>query len=470
MRRQSSKSLRVLVALFALLALVAAACGSDSDTTTADDPAPADDAPADDAPADDAPADDAPADDPGTDDAMADGAPFCGDGDVELLIWGSRDYYLAADLWQGLLDDCPNLSITTQVESNDDILQQLERMQDAGQRLPDVIQDDTFLIEAYQNAGLLAEHSELRATWEEEDPDFYNLILPIAWEENDFNGGNYGLAITANFDIIYYNIAVCEEAGVACGDITTLDGFLDALRAVKDSGSDAIPLTVQALPGTGITTLKTFLAAAGAPFDGAVPDLQSEGGQYTLQWFLDAAAEGLLPEQAVSWGEDEARGAFAGQRAAFILDGFTVAGEFNEIDGFNLGTGWGVVPSPTRGDGNQVSAARTWAVTSASENPYEAFLAIRHLSQAGILVDNAAGGSVPARNTDMLADPRLDDIWPFFDDNLRSAYLGSDATPSGLNGGEVELTLEDLWQEIISGSATDPQALADKYQPILDGL
>ncbi len=457
MGRSGSKRLRVLVALFALLALVAAACGSDSDTDTA---TPTDDTTDD--------SDAAPSDT--TDDAMAEGDAFCGEGDVELLIWGSRDYYMAADGWQGLMDACPNISITTQVESNDDILQQLERMQDAGQRLPDVIQDDTFLIEAYQNAGLLAEHSEQRAIWEEEDPDFYNLILPIAWEENDFNDGNYGLAITANFDIIYYNIAVCEEAGVDCADITTLDGFLDALRAVKDSGSDAIPLTVQAMPGTGITTLKTFLAAAGAPFDGAVPDLQSEGGLYTLQWFVDASTDGLLPPQAVAWGEDEARGAFAGQRAAFILDGFTVAGEFNEIEGFNLGTGWGVVPSPTRGDGNQVSAARTWSVTAASEHPYEAMLAIRHLSQADILVDNAAGGSVPARNTDMLADPRLDEIWPFFDENLRAAYLGSDATPSGLNGGDVELTLEDLWQEIVSGSATDPQALADKYQPILDGL
>lgn len=403
---------------------------------------------------------------------MADGDAFCGEGDVELLIWSSRDYYEASDGWQGLLDDCPNISIQTQVESNDDILPQLQRMQDAGQRLPDVVQDDTFLIEAYANAGLLADHTELKNTWEEEDPDFYNKILPIAWEENIFEGDDaiYGLAITANFDIIYYNIAVCEEAGVDCGNIESLDGFLDAMRAVKDSGSDAIPLTVQALPGSGITTLKTFLAAADAPFDGAVPDLQSEGGLYTIQWFLDAANEELMPSQAVSWGEDEARGAFAGQRAAFILDGFTVAGEFNQIDGFNLGTGWGVVPSPTRADGNQVSAARTWAVTSASEHPYEAMLAIRHLSQTDILIENARGGSVPARNSEFIADPRLDEIWPFFDDTLRTAYENSDSVPAGLNGGEVELTLEDLWQDILNGTDLSAQELADQYQPILDSL
>ena len=445
----------MFIALFAFLALLAASCGSDSEVSSDD-------------------ADTSASSDSGTDgdsgDSTAAAGEFCGEDEVDLLIWGSRDYYMAADGWEGLMESCPNITITTQVESNDDILPQLQRMQDAGQRLPDVIQDDTFLIEAYQNAGLLADLTDQRAVWEEEDSDFYDLILPIAWDENTFNDGIWGLSVTANFDVIYYNIAVCEEAGVDCGSITTLDGFLDALRAVKASGSEAIPLTVQALPGTGITTLKTFLSAAGAPFDGAVPDLQSDGGQYTLQWFLDAASEGLLPEQAVSWGEDEARGAFAGQRAAFILDGFTVAGEFNEIDGFNLGTGWGVVPSPIEGSGNQISAARTWAVTAGSEHPYEAMLAIRHLADAEILVDNAAGGSVPARNSAMIDNPRLDEIWPFFDDTLRAAYSGSDSVPAGLNGGEVELTLEDLWQEIISGSASSAQELADKYQPILDGL
>jgi hypothetical protein len=177
-----------------------------------------------------------------------------------------------------------------------------------------------------------------------------------------------------------------------------------------------------------------------------------------------------LPPQAISWGEDEARGAFAGQRAAFILDGFTVAGEFNEIEGFGLGTGWGVVPSPTQGDGNQISNARTWAITSGTEHPYEAMLAIRHVGSVQQLVDAAANGSVPMRNSVALEDPQLDEIWPFFDDNLRAAYSGSDSVPAGLNGGEVELELEQLFGEIVVGTDKTAQELADEYQPILDGL
>ncbi|MDH4308797.1 MAG: extracellular solute-binding protein, partial [Acidimicrobiia bacterium] len=219
---------------------------------------------------------------------------------VELHAFVSRDYYWPPDAWEGFMAANPNIKVTAQTESNDDILQQLQRMQDAGQKLPDIIQDDTFLMEAYQNAGLLLDMTEQKDQWESEDPDTYNEILPIAWEENTFADGIWGVSLTANFDVIYYNIAMCEAAGVDCSSIDSLDGFLEAMRAVKASQPDVIPLTVQALPTTGVTTLKTFFSAAGAPFDGAVPDMQSEGGLYTIQWFLDASNEGLLPPQAIS--------------------------------------------------------------------------------------------------------------------------------------------------------------------------
>lgn len=438
--RNSTRGATRWLSLLVVLAMVLAACGSDDTTATTS----------------------------GSGDS-GDSGDSSGD-QVDLLIWVSRDYYRPPDLWEGFMEENPNINVEVQVESNDDILQQLQRMEDAGQRLPDVIQDDTFLIEAYENAGLLIDHTEQKDRWESEDPETYNHILPIAWEENEFGDGIYGVSLTANFDVIYYNLAACEAAGVDCASIDTLDGFLDAMRAVKEADPDIIPLTVQALPGTGVTLLKTFFSAAGAPFDGAVPDLESEGGVYTIQWFLDASNEGLLPPQAISWGEDEARGAFAGQRAAFILDGFTVAGEFNELDGFNLGSEWDVIPSPIRGDGNQISNARTWAITSGTDHPYEAMLAIRHVASVDQLVEAAAGGSVPMRNSEALADPRLDEIWPFFNEGLRAAYEGSDSVPAGLNGGEVELVLEEMFGEIVVGTDKTAEELASEYQAKLDDL
>jgi len=397
-----------------------------------------------------------------------------GDGEqIELLVWASRDWYAPPDAYAAFMEQYPNINVTMDVQANDDILQQLQRMKDAGQPLPDAVNDDTFLIESYNAAGLVLPFDEWKTRWEEEDPEEFANILPIAWEENTIEGATLGVSLTANFDVLYYNVEWFAETSFDPTTIDSLDGVLEAMRALKATRPDGIPLTVQALPTTGVTTLKTFLSAAGAPYTGAVPDLQTPGGIYTLNWFIQAANEGLLPSEAISWGEGEARGAFLAKSAGFILDGFTVAGDFAEEPGFDYQTVWGVIPVPAsqtgaQKDGNQISNARSWFIGSGTEHPYEASLAIRYVNET--LVDQALNGSVPMRNSAKLADPRLVDFWPFFTDQLREAYAGSDSVPAGLNGGEVEGVLEELFGEIVIGTDMTAQELADKYQPMLDEL
>ena len=89
----------------------------------------------------------------------------------------------AARSWQGFMDEQP--------EHQRHVSGRVERRHPAaaathaGRRpaMPDVIQDDTFLIEAYQNAGCCRSH-RAEGPWEQRDPDAYNEILPIAWDEN----------------------------------------------------------------------------------------------------------------------------------------------------------------------------------------------------------------------------------------------------------------------------------------------
>jgi ABC-type glycerol-3-phosphate transport system substrate-binding protein len=438
-RDPGRKDLRRFLALFAVLAMVIAACGGDA-----------------------------------TDDTT-DGGDTGGDtgGEVDLLVWASRDWYAVPDDFAAFMEANPTINVTQDVQSNDDILQQLQRMKDAGQRMPDLVNDDAFVMQAYVAGGFALPFDEYKDRWEAEHPEEYNNILPVAWEENNIDGQIWGVSLTANFDVIYYNVEHINAAGVDATTIDSLDALLDAMRAVKASDSGAIPLTVQALPGTGVTTLKTLLSAAGAPFDGAVPDLTSQGGIYTLNWFIAAANEGLLPPEAIAWGEGEARGAFLGKNAAFILDGFTVAGDFADEPDFDLGTVWGVFPAPAsqtgaQKDGNQVSASRAWFISSETEHPDEAFLALREVHNT--LLDQAENGGVPMRNSEMLADQRLVDLWPFFDGTLREAYEGSDSTPAGVNGGEVEGVLEQLFGEIVIGTEKSAEELAAEYQEILDGL
>ena len=391
---------------------------------------------------------------------------------AELLVWASREYYVPPDQFETFMAE-NNVNVTFDIQSNDDMLQQLLLRRDAGQALPDVLgAEDSFLIESFVEAGLLLPHNDIAAQWEAEDPDLYNLLLPLAWDETTIDGEKYGLSVTANFDVLYYNSEWFEEAGVTV-PFESLDEVLDGMRAMKASRPDSIPMTVQAQAGQGVSTLKTLLAAAGAPFDGAVPDLTSDGGIYAINWFLQAAAEGLLPPEAIAWGEDESRGAFVSSNAGLILDGFTTAGDFNEAPEFDYPDQWNITPVPLSragggADGEAISAARTWAVISETEHPDLAALVLRYIASTNNLVEAVFQGSVPMRQTEALDDPRLQEYWPFFSEDLKEAYLGSTPAPAGLNAGEVEGILEQMFGEIVVGTDKTAEELAAEYQPQLD--
>jgi ABC-type glycerol-3-phosphate transport system substrate-binding protein len=431
------------VALLVILALVAAACGGDGETsdTTAG----------------------------GGSDTTAGGEPG---GEGELLVWVTRPYYIPPDGFASFTEET-GVNDTYDVQSNDDIFQQLQTRVDAGQPLPDVLgAEDAFLIENYVDAGLIESHDEIAATWESEDPDQYGLLFPLAWDETSIDGVKYGLSVTANFDVLYYDPEWFEEAGVSV-PFESLDAVLEGLRAMKAARPDSIPFTVQAVAGEGVTTLKTVLAAAGAPFDGAVPDLESEGGIYAINWFLQAANEGLLPSDAIAWGEDESRGAFVARDAGMILDGFTTAGDFNEATDFDYPDQWDLTPVPLSrsgggDDGVALSAARTWAVLAGTEHPDEAALVLRYIAETQNLIEAAGNGSVPMRQTEAFESDELLEVWPFFNDDLKAAYLGSSPTPAGPNAGEVEGILEQMFGEIVVGTDKTAEELAAEYQPQLD--
>jgi ABC-type glycerol-3-phosphate transport system substrate-binding protein len=323
------------------------------------------------------------------------------------------------------------------------------------------------MIENYVAAGFIESHDDIAATWESEDPDQYGTLLPLVWDETALDGMKTGMSVTANFDILYYNTAWFEEAGVTT-PFESLDAVLDGMRAMKEARPDGIPLTVQARAGDGVTTLKTVLAASGTPFDGPIPDLESEGGLYTINWFLQAAAEELLPPEAISWGEDEARGAFISGDAGLILDGFTTAGDFNDVGDFTYPDIWNLTPVPLSEGGVALNAARTWAVLAGTDQPEEAALVLRYIAETDNLVEAAGNGSVPMRQTEAINDPRLEEIWPFFTEEVKEAYLNSTPTPVGENAGDVEAILEQMFGEIVVGTDKTAEELAAEYQPQLD--
>lgn len=191
---------------------------------------------------------------------------------------------------------------------------------------------------------------------------------------------------------------------------------------------------------------------------------------YTCQWWVDAATEGLTPPDAVAWGEDESRAAFTSGNAAMILDGFTTAGDFNQIEGFDYPDQWGLTPPPGRGgpEGIILAAARTWGIIEGTDVPDEAAIIIQEIAETEWLVGQADEGGVPARQDEFINSDEALEIWPFFNDDLKAAYTSAEPQPAGDNAGEVEQILEQFFGEIVSGQSSDCDDLTARYQAQLD--
>lgn len=394
-----------------------------------------------------------------------------GGGDGVMLIWASRDYYVPPDQFKSFESDHPDVNLKWDVQADDNILQQLLRMRQAGQTMPDVIQDDTFLMEQYYKAGLLKPIDDQMARWKKEDPDLYNEILPIAWEDTEFDGKHYGLSVTANYDLLYFNLPWAKEAGVE-PPFESFDDMYAALTKMKKARPDKVPMTVQAKPDEGVTMLKSMFAAVGTPYEGSKPDLHDPASLYVIDFFNRARKDGLIPPQAVAWGESETRAVFIRQDAGLIFDGITTAGDFNKVKNFKFGKQWDTTPLPTETgqgqSGKTVSAPRTWALTVDADDAYQSSLILRYISETDNLIEPLKNGSVPMRQTEALNDPRMTEILPFFNEDLKKAYLESQSLPAGQHTGEIEEVLVQMWDEIVKGTDSTAEQLADKYQPQLE--
>ena len=373
------------------------------------------------------------------------------------------------------MKDNPNITVKFDVQDGDDILQQLQRMRAANQPLPDVIQDDSFVLSAYKEADLIQPIGDLVKRWQEEDPESYAEEWPIVFDEGKIDGVEYGVAPTFNMDVFYYSIPAFQKANVQL-PFKSWDDVLAGLKAVRAADPDIFPLSLQAKAGEGVTSLKGLMSNVGVPFDGATPDLKSPAGIYVIDWYKQAKEADLLPPDAIAWGQSESRGAFVAKKSALLIDGLNGAPDYMEAPDFEYDKDWAMNPTPTTSGGGNltgatVASSRVWAITTGSKHPYEASLVVRYLSSKQNLLSTLEAGIVRMpRNSAVLDSPEMADYLPFLTEDLKKSFIDAEPVPAAANAGEVEGVLEQLLGEIVQGTDLSAQELADKYQQQLDAL
>jgi ABC-type glycerol-3-phosphate transport system substrate-binding protein len=398
-----------------------------------------------------------------------------GDGAAELTVWFNRDYAVPPDKFETFHEEYPDINVTYDVRPDDNILPTLVQMREAGEELPDIIQDDTAVIPGYVQADLLHPLDDLVARWEEEDPESYERLYPVVWEQGTFDNQIYQMALIANYDLLYYNVGWLEEAGVE-PPFASWEEVYEVSQTLKEARPDSHPFTIQGDPRDGVTALLNQMVTSGVPFDGAVPELTSEEGQYLIGWYQKMVAEGLISPEAVAWGEDEARGAFIGKRTALIIEGLNTAADFTETPNYDFGTDWAttLLPISTTEDaeeGDYFVVPRGFSIVNGTEHPYEASLAMRYLADTEQAVGATVIGSSPPRQVEALTDsPELDEFLPHFSQDMRPAYLEGIPNPPSSRFAEIEQVLGEMLNGLVAGDDTPPAELAEQYQAQLDEL
>jgi ABC-type glycerol-3-phosphate transport system substrate-binding protein len=354
----------------------------------------------------------------------------------------------------------------------DAVLTDMLRMRDAGEQLPDLVEIDSHLTPAFMEAGLLAPMTEQVATWEEEDPDLYATIPESVWRDGTYDGDIYHFPNKSLVDALFYNVPMLEEAGAQLPPYDTYGEMLDAARAVQAANPD-LPAYF-ATGGASHDRMFRWLYAFGVPFEGNIPNVNTEQGIEMIDWLQTMFEEGIVDPEFMINQQDEGKGAFVAGELPFIEEGLNGGGGFM-LDNFAYGEDWLTAPYPVHEEngGVYIGVPRGWSMSADAPNPYEASLVLRYLSDPEIAAEryfDLESGVV--QSIPVLEGEQMGEAQPFFTQELLDIFRSLEAQiPPATNTNAVGEVLVNMVEEVtVTGTDDSPEDVAARYQPMFDEL
>ena len=385
---------------------------------------------------------------------------------VEVVAWFNGET-VPGDEFAALEAD--GVSVSYDIRG-DAILTDMLRMADAGEQLPDLVEIDSHLTPAFMEAGLLAPMTEEIATWEEEDPELYATVPASVWEDGTYEGEIYHFPNKSLVDALFYNVAMLEEAGAQPPPYATYWEMVDAARAVQAANPD-LPAYF-ATGGASHDRMFRWLYSFGVPFDGNVPNVNTDQGIEMIDWLQTMYEEGITDPEFMINQADEGKGAFVAGELPFIEEGLNGGGGFM-LDDFQYGEDWLTAPYPIHEDsgGVHIGVPRGWSMAADAANPYEASLVLRYLSDPEIAaeryfeLESGVVQSIP-----VLEGEQMGEVQPFFTEELLDIFSNLEAQiPPATNTNAVGEVLVNMVEELtVTGTDETPEEVAARYQPLFD--
>lgn len=391
---------------------------------------------------------------------------------TEITVWFAREYTVPSREKLDAFEDQTGITLNVDVQPNDNLFTQLIRMRDAGLTLPDIVHLDGFLRPVVATAGVVVPIQDIYDAWEADDPDGFSQIYEATWNDAMWDGQLYGMANTASMEEVFFRSDWLDEAGVT-GAPETWDDVLDFARAIKEVRPDIVPFGWYAQRGNGANLMYSMMSAMGVPFDGSIPDLRSDGGQYMIGFLQTLVREELVSSDVAAWNDDNMRGGYVASNIGMMLDSAPTSIGLNDA-GLEAGVNFDIVPMPTSRSGEDasgvlVSPARTFFVTSGAVDrgaKDEAGQVLRFLMQPDVALELMLLGADPHRTGAVMANQDAVAEWlPIWDEDNIEAFRGQGMFPVDLDFPSAEDVVERFNEFLMSNPDMDPAAVADEWQP-----
>ncbi|MFD1828786.1 ABC transporter substrate-binding protein [Streptomyces desertarenae] len=293
------------------------------------------------------------------------------------------------------------------------------------------------------------------------DPGRFPLddLLPPVVDTATFGGRLYAVPYVTNAGLLYYRSDVLEAEGE---EPPRTWAELERLAKEVAPRHGLEGYAGQFLPYEGLTANATeAVRSAGGSLlvdEGAKVTADSAGTEEGLRFLADGVREGWIPEESLSWKEEESREAFQDGRLLFLRNWpyvYAVAGG----EGSRVAGRFGAVPLPgPDGPGISVLGGSNLAVNANSRHPETAADLIAYLTSEPVQRRVLTEGSLPPVRASLYSDPELVRAFPYLP-ILRESVLAAEPRPKSPRYDQVSLVVQAVVHDAMAGRQSPRQAV-----------
>lgn len=340
--------------------------------------------------------------------------------------------------------------LVTTIELPADPTQQRARVAEKGQAKSGeytVIAHESIWTAEFAAAGWLTELPEAEFPT---DQLIDSLVATGTWDQTV-----YGYPVSSDVGMLYYRADLLAEAGVEVP--TTWEGLAEACEAVLAKHA-ALSCFAAQYRGEDLTAsmMEAIWAAGGTVFSGDQPTVNQAAAIAGIER-LGHRVSRYLPEDAVRWGLDQTREAFAKGRLVFVRDW---GSGYSALSSTSLGQLGSTGLLGEDGNSSAVLGGLNLSVSAFGRNRGTAAALIEFLTsedQQRALVRTQSAG--PAR-ADLLDDKALVTSAPGFA-ALSDAVSKATARPHSDHYADISAGFQETGAAVLSGDRFPARAMAD---------